>query len=753
MSVSRREVGRIVAIGLALAMALLLLAAREASAGKYAVAQCGWHVGADAEWADTTGGVKFRPDGYCVTPAGADPFDGTHLKSLTRSGSTVSGNRFARWRWTAPPGTGITRISGTWWHALHDGFEQRIGSIGWDGGFSPFRSASTTDTALRDFVVGFQAPVAAIEDRLLCARAQNWWCSLEPDSWSAIRAVTLTLEDDIPPGTAIGGQLTEGGWRRGDQSFTFWGSDVGSGVRFGETMLDGNRIHLAEYDCAKVSISGEWRATRMHPCAVVASGAAALATTGFSDGPHTLGQCSTDFAGNYSCGSPITVLIDNNPPAHPRDLTMVGGTGWRRTNDFDLRWANPDQGQASAIAGASWRVTGPSDFDGGTHFAPGRGLAAIDDLHAPRAGAYNVSVWLRDEAGNEAPASAVSVPLRFDNLPPGVAFASGQDGGVPEQVTADIADAHSGAAGGSISYRRLNAQQWAELPTKFAAGTAGAGTLTARLPGDLEPGTYLFRADAVDAAGNSASTTLRADGTQMAVRKTPPQSPPPRPPVAETERPRAKTRLFAHLRWRRRRGSNVTVPFGRRALLSGRLVDAAGAGLAGRGLRVVARPSHGSVARRRVFAVRTGPHGGFKIPLPPGPSRRVTVAFAGEPGLDGARRPALALRVRGGVELHARPRRLANGETVHLWGRVRSRGAPLPRRGKLVAVQYWESAAGGWRPVLVTRSDHGGHFRAAYRFRYVTGVALIRLRAVALAEERWPYAPGASRPVTVRVSG
>ena len=88
-----------------------------------------------------------------------------------------------------------------------------------------------------------------------------------------------------------------------------------------------------------------------------------------------------------------------------------------------------------------------------------------------------------------------------------------------------------------------------------------------------------------------------------------------------------------------------------------------------------------------------------------------------------------------------------------LWGRVRARGAPLPRRGKLVAIQYYEDESRLWRPVLVTRSDHSGRFHARYRFRYVTGAARIRLRAVALAEERWPYAPGASRPVFVRVSG
>jgi hypothetical protein len=77
----------------------------------------------------------------------------------------------------------------------------------------------------------------------------------------------------------------------------------------------------------------------------------------------------------------------------------------------------------------------------------------------------------------------------------------------------------------------------------------------------------------------------------------------------------------------------------------------------------------------------------------------------------------------------------------------------LPRRGKLVAIQYLETATGRWRPVLVTRSDHAGRFHARYRFRYLSGPARIRLRAVALSEERWPYAPGASRPVAVAVNG
>ncbi len=57
MSGTRGGVGRIVAMGVALALALLLLVAKEATAGKYSVAQCGWYAGADACWADTTGGA------------------------------------------------------------------------------------------------------------------------------------------------------------------------------------------------------------------------------------------------------------------------------------------------------------------------------------------------------------------------------------------------------------------------------------------------------------------------------------------------------------------------------------------------------------------------------------------------------------------------------------------------------------------------------------------------------------------------
>lgn len=741
MSRTGRAIGRDAVPALALALAVLLLAAGEARGAKYAVAQCGWYVGADASWADSTGGAKFRPDAWCVPPPGADPFDGAHLKSFTRNAASVSGTRFARWRWEAPPGTGITQVRGTWWQALHDGMEQRIGVGTPSGGFSPFLIATATNAAPREFVRGFSPPMPALEDRLLCARAENKWCSLEKTSWSGLRAVTITLEDGAAPAAGLGGPLLAGGWLRGNVAAAVSGSDVGSGVRFGETLLDGARVGLTEYPCEKAMIGGEWRGTRMRPCGTAVSDSHWIATANFSDGPHSVAHCVADFAGLGACTGSATIRVDNNPPAHPREPTPAGGTGWRRVNDFDLSWQNPPQGQASPIGGASWRIVGPAGYDTGDRFSAGRDRTTLRDLTVPGPGAYSLRVWLRDEAGNEAPSSAVTVPLRLDDVPPGLAFAAGEGEAVPARLTVEVTDAHSGPASGSISYRRADAERWQELHAKLLPGEGGMAQLSAPLP-DLSPGTYLFRAEASDAAGNTAATTRRADGTQMAIRKT-----------APARAPRAKTRLFARLRGGHGGADAVTVRFGEPALVGGRLTRADGAGVAGRELRVVERPSRGALAPTAVRSVRTGERGGFELRLPPGPSRRVTVSFAGDAGLEGSARPGMELRVRAGVTLRARPLRLRTGQVVKLSGRVRSRGAPIPRRGKLVAIQYLEAATKRWRPVLVTRTDRSGRFRARYRFRYVNGLAVIRLRAAALAEERWPYVPGFSPRVTVRVAG
>jgi hypothetical protein len=729
-------------MGIALAVLLVLVIAGEARAAKYSVAQCGWFVGTDADWADNTGATKFRPDSFCVPPPGSDPFEGVHFKSLTREGqAAVAGTHFARWRWTAPAGTGITKVRASWWHALHDGLEQRIGVINPGGGFDPFMSAATTDTTPTEFVTGFGAPMPALEDRLLCARAESNSCSFAAQSWSGLRALTITIEDPGGPAAAIAGDLVNGGWRRGLQGVVVFGSDAGSGVSFGEATLDGARVAMTEFPCNKVEIGGEWRGTTMRPCLTGVQDGYAVDTTNFSDGPHDVAGCVADFAGNGGCTPSHPMLIDNNAPAHPRSPALAGGDGWSRENDFDLTWSNPDQGQASPIVGAAWRLTGPNGYDSGVQLAGGQGLTKLDDLKVPATGAYPLQLWLRDEAGNAAPASAVTVPLRFDDVAPTVAFAAASAGGTPAQLVAETSDALSGSGSGSISFRRADSQVWVELPTKLiATEPAGSAHLVAAMPA-LDLGTYLFKADAADGAGNTASSTLRSDGTEMAVHN-----------VGPNAEARAGSRLFARLRGSHGRGEALTVPFGAPAVLGGRLTREDGAGIAGRQLRVIARPVDGALAPVSTATVLTGKRGGFELRLAPGPSRHVVVSFEGDRGIEPASRPPLDLRVRSAVSLRANPRNVVTGQVVRFAGRVKGRGAPMPRRGKLVAIQYFETKTHRWRPVLITHAGPGGRFHARYRFHYISGAATIRLRATALTEDRWPYAPGSSHPVTVHVA-
>ena len=70
-----------------------------------------------------------------------------------------------------------------------------------------------------------------------------------------------------------------------------------------------------------------------------------------------------------------------------------------------------------------------------------------------------------------------------------------------------------------------------------------------------------------------------------------------------------------------------------------------------------------------------------------------------------------------------------------------------------MAIRYFEQSSRQWRPVLVTRTDRFGNYRAGYRFRYITGVAKIRLRATLLPSQGFPYLSANSPVRSVRVQG
>lgn len=103
------------------------------------------------------------------------------------------------------------------------------------------------------------------------------------------------------------------------------------------------------------------------------------------------------------------------PPA-PSGLTVFGGEGWHAVNSFSLTWSQPPA-TVPALVVARYRVR---DTDGtvlSEDVHPG-----VDDgvggLVVPRVpGVYRAEVWFEDATGGQGPPA--SVPLRFDDAPPG----------------------------------------------------------------------------------------------------------------------------------------------------------------------------------------------------------------------------------------------------------------------------------------------------------------------------------------------
>ncbi|MGK2955060.1 MAG: hypothetical protein ACSLFI_05245 [Solirubrobacterales bacterium] len=705
----------------------------EAGATRYTVAQCGWHVGHDATWADTSAD-KFTRSSYCQTPASADPFENVHLNSETRGTTdSVAGTRYARWRWQAPTGTGIVTVHGQRWQVLRDGFQHRIGSQPAAGSFKTFLEAATTDMVKRDFAGSFSPFAPAVESRLLCAKADDKFCDAEKSSLAGVRGLTFTLDDSRDPTTMISGGLASSAWLRGTQTLSFSTSDVGSGLRYSQTRIDGAIRAQTELPCNMELIAGQWRGTKMQPCGLQATGSHSVSTAKLSDGPHRLRECGVDFAGNFGCAADQTLRTDNNAPAAPRGLAVTGGEAWRQSNDFNLTWVDPDQGVAAPIVGSRYRVTDAAGFDSGVKSTFGSG--GLGGLRVPAAGEYRVSVWLVDAAGNENPSASAEATIRLDDQPPSGYFLEPEEDR-PEHLRVPVADAHSGVAGGYISYRRQGTGSWHRLPTELAL--QDGRMLRADVPSsDLAPGIYEFEARVLDLAGNGLITGKRGNGSPMTLRA----------PVKD------ETSLTARLRFERRSGLALQVPFGKRARLSGRLTGAGGNGLPGQEVRILQAPAFGSRAGETTIRARTGRDGFFSVLLPSGTTRLVSLRFDGTPKLMESSAGPLELKVKGSVSLRATPRRLKTGQRLGLSGRVDARGARRPSRGNLVAIQYLETASGKWRPVLVTRTGRLGNFHARYRFRYITGSARIRLRAVLLPSQYFPFDSAASRTVKVEVRG
>lgn len=194
-------------------------------------------------------------------------------------------------------------------------------------------------------------------------------------------------------------------------------------------------------------------------------------------------------------------------------------------------------------------------------------------------------------------------------------------------------------------------------------------------------------------------------------------------------------------RWVGTSRTTLTAPYGRRAVIRGRLTTAAGAAIRGARIELLTAIDGGSGERLDKGGARTRRDGRFTLILPSDASSRTLVVRYH------AAERTLRLRVRAGVRVTVAPRVAARGRTVAIDGRVL--GHPLPPSGKVVELQA-RTTRGRWSTFRTVRATRSGRFATRYTFRR-GGPALYLMRARVREADDYPYATGSSHAVRVRV--
>lgn len=195
----------------------------------------------------------------------------------------------------------------------------------------------------------------------------------------------------------------------------------------------------------------------------------------------------------------------------------------------------------------------------------------------------------------------------------------------------------------------------------------------------------------------------------------------------------------------------LRVAHGKFVTVSGYLGLADGTPLADQPIDVWATPRDDASPRASLYAVRTGPLGTWSATLPPGPSRRIQVTFAGSDSYEPITSGQLVLTVPARIRLLRVTRHVAWGGTVHLLGRLY--GGYLPRSGAIVRLRYGYGRARATFGVLHV----GGNGTFATTFRFGPGPSHLRARywfsASLVPHADYPYGAASSPRRYVIVGG
>ena len=806
---------RIALAGLAL-LTLLLMLAPAARAGSYEVRACDGSginrafsaVGSDAIAADASCsadwslGMKVRNQvGRGTLPA----FTWGALEAQAPPGAVITG---LRGNGTAfgTQGTGLT--SGGWEAGVADDSGYRWCGLpagcSWAGPAAlPFAVGGLSTSRVRVLVIcssGGGCPTGSVR------------------AAATLRDAVIELRDDGPPEIGrVQGALGSGGWTAGTASGSFSASDP-TGIRRTRIEVDGTPVFDRESSCdpysmrpcpdaggaatldtrhmadgghelvatawdaagnasvhrrtlqvdntapgpAQMSVPARWvrdgtqAVVTVRPGTAGPSGVAgyALTTDGSEPGssanaagpvaehrPGPLAEGLHHFRARAIGGTGIaaredasvTVGVDRTAPSVSVEAVGDGGDGredWIR-GPAQIAVSGTDQAALSGMEpsgeGLPVEAGGYVEYQADSEPAV-RVKGGSARFSFSRDGVHAVTVRAVDGAGNASGSRTAS--FRVDSkIPSGALEHPARED--PRRLRATVDEGCIAAA--TLEMRALAGGGWEKIDGRAAPGSVSALVPDDRLPG----GRYEARFRVTDCAGNEGIISSFSDGQ----------------PGVVTLPLRMRPRLAAALV---DAGGHETARLvaGReeRVAVSARLLDDGGEPMEGNEIEV--RQRIGSGGWQVVARAETGASGRVGLRVPAGPSRALQVVALDTRTSTGATSDDLAVEVAAQATIRAARRRLRNGQSARLSGRVL--GGFLPARGRELELQGWNPSRRRWQPVLTEglRCDGSGRWKARYRFSAtVGGTVAYRFRVRVAPRPDHPFAEGHSRAVTVRVSG
>ncbi len=307
---------------LAAAAIALLTTASPASAGSYSVAVCDLGVG--TAFFERVGNLeKFNVDNDCT--------NGGSMRVRDDGSNQQSEGQQAGWSVESGSGapsslapTGITFVAtGKADRSVRPFIEaKRRGVSGWTrlAGDNQLPSGS-----LKSF--SFDGAYTQLRAVLRCTSAT---CGEDSDAFVRIKRIRWHVaESAAPSDPALAGTLIQQPAQRGLQSVDAGTGDSQSGIFAATIQLNGTQLTTLPGSCAnggrdasgRISL-GKWR-----PCTNEVAGATTNTNDGsagaFREGLNQVRACSSDFAGNSSCGEWSQIRVDNLCPIAPTGDTAA----------------------------------------------------------------------------------------------------------------------------------------------------------------------------------------------------------------------------------------------------------------------------------------------------------------------------------------------------------------------------------------------------------------------------------------------